>query len=107
MLAALLRFATLGVQSYHHDEVVTASRILRGGFGHAMDAVWLQRVDPAALLRGSPGSGSQLTGTAEFGLRSLSAAGRGATVPVVYLIGAELRGRRAGLARRRWSPSTR
>ena len=29
VLAAVLRFATLGVQSYHHDEVVTASRVLR------------------------------------------------------------------------------
>ena len=37
--AALLRFATLGAQSYHHDEIVTASRVLRDGFWHAMEAV--------------------------------------------------------------------
>jgi hypothetical protein len=39
VLAAGLRFATLGVQSYHHDEIVTASRVLRDDFWHAMDAV--------------------------------------------------------------------
>ena len=43
---------------------------------------------------------TQLTGTGEFGLRSLSALAGVATVPVAYLLGAELRGRRAGIARR-------
>ena len=38
-----------------------------------------------------------MTGTGEFGLRSLSALAGVATVPVAYLIGVELRGRRAGL----------
>src|SRR5207342_3424818 len=28
-VAAALRFVTLGAQSYHHDEVITASRLLR------------------------------------------------------------------------------
>ena len=51
VLAAALRFATLGVQSYHHDEVVTASRILRAGFGHAMHAGLDRGVDAAGLLR--------------------------------------------------------
>ena len=50
-LGAVLRFATLGVQAYHHDEIVTASRVLRVGFGHAMDAVGFSRVGAAALLR--------------------------------------------------------
>jgi uncharacterized membrane protein len=40
---------------------------------------------------------TQLTGTGEFGLRSLSAAAGVATVPVAYLLGTELRGRRAGV----------
>ena len=40
---------------------------------------------------------TQVTGTGEFGLRSLSALAGVATVPVAYLIGIELRGRRAGL----------
>ena len=72
-VAALLRFLTLGVQSYHHDEIVTASRILRGSFFHAMDAVGFSESAPLSALAGV------------------------ATVPVVYLVGLELRGRRAGL----------
>ena len=40
---------------------------------------------------------TQLTGTGEFGLRSLSALAGVATVPVAYLLGAELRDRRAGI----------
>ncbi len=39
-----------------------------------------------------------MTGTGEVGLRSLSALAGVATVPVAYLLGLELRGRRAGIA---------
>jgi mannosyltransferase len=95
-LAAVLRFATLGVQAYHHDEIVTASRILRGGFGHAMDAVGFSESAPP-LYYALAWVWTQVTGTGEFGLRSLSAVAGVATVPVVYLVGLELRGRRTGL----------
>ena len=81
LLAAGLRFATLGVQSYHHDEIVTAQRILGGGFGRAMEGVntsesapplyyalaWLwtaadrdRRVRPALAL--GPGRGGDRAG---------------------------------------------
>jgi 4-amino-4-deoxy-L-arabinose transferase-like glycosyltransferase len=96
LLGAVLRFATLGVQAYHHDEIVTASRILRGGFGHAMDAVGFSESAPP-LYYALAWVWTQVTGTGEFGLRSLSAVAGVATVPVAYLIGIELRGRRAGL----------
>lgn len=96
LVAAGLRFATLGLQSYHHDEVVTASRILRGGFGHAMDAVGFSESAPP-LYYALAWGWTQLTGTGEWGLRALSAVAGVATVPVVYLVGLELRGRRAGL----------
>jgi len=96
-LAAALRFATLGVQSYHHDEIVTASRVLRDGFGHAMDAVGFSESAPP-LYYALAWVWTQLAGTGEFGLRSLSAVAGVATVPVAYLLGVELRGRRAGLA---------
>jgi uncharacterized membrane protein len=96
VLAAVLRFATLGVQSYHHDEIVTASRVLRAGFGHAMHAVWFGESTPPVYYA-LAWVWTQLVGTGEFGLRSLSAAAGVATVPVAYLIGVELRGRRAGL----------
>ncbi len=95
-LAALLRFVTLGVQSYHHDEIVTANRILDGGFAHAMDAVGFSESTPP-LYYALAWVWVQATGTGEFGLRSLSAVAGVATVPVVYLLAAELRGRRAGL----------
>ncbi len=55
VLAAGLRFATLGVQAYHHDEIVTASRVLRGGFGARDGSGRLQRVGAAALLRAGLG----------------------------------------------------
>src|ERR1700755_1838146 len=95
-LAAALRFATLGVQSYHHDEGVTASRILRAGFGHAMHQVWAGESTPPVFYA-LAWVWTQLVGTGEFGLRSISAAAGVASVPVAYLIGVELRGRRAGL----------
>jgi mannosyltransferase len=95
-LAAALRFATLGVQAYHHDEIVTASRVLRDGFGHAMEAVGFSESAPP-LYYALAWAWTQLTGTGEVGLRSLSALAGVATVPVAYLLGAELRGRRAGV----------
>ena len=96
-LAAGLRFATLGIQAYHHDEVVTASRVLRGDFWHAMEAVGFSESAPP-LYYALAWVWTQLTGTGEFGLRSLSALAGVATVPVAYLLGAELRGRRTGIA---------
>jgi mannosyltransferase len=96
VLAAALRFATLGLQSYHHDEVVTASRVLRVGFGHAMDAVGFSESAPP-LYYALAWVWTQVTGTGPVGLRSLSAVAGVATVPVAYLVGRELRDRRAGL----------
>jgi mannosyltransferase len=95
-LGAALRFATLGVQSYHHDEVVTASRVLRVGFGHAMDAVGFSESAPP-LYYALAWVWTQIVGTGPWGLRSLSALAGVATIPVAYLVGCELRGRRAGL----------
>lgn len=96
-LAVVLRFPTLGLQAYHHDEIVTASRVLRDGFWHAMDAVGFSESAPP-LYYVLAWVWTQFTGTGEFGLRSLSALAGVATVPVAYLLGAELRGRRAGIA---------
>jgi 4-amino-4-deoxy-L-arabinose transferase-like glycosyltransferase len=92
-----LRFATLGAQSYHHDEIVTVNRILPHGFGDAMSAVRSSESSPP-LYYALAWVWAQLFGTAELGLRSLSALAGVATVPVAYLLGAELRGRRAGIA---------
>lgn len=95
-LAAALRFATLGLQSYHHDEIVTASRVLRGSFWHAMDAVGFSESAPP-LYYALAWLWVQIAGTGEYGLRSFSALAGVATVPVVFLLAAELRDRRAGI----------
>jgi hypothetical protein len=96
VLAAALRFATLDAQAYHHDEIVTASRVLRDGFWHAMEAVGFSESAPP-LYYALAWVWTQLIGTGEFGLRSVSALAGVATVPVAYLLGVELRGRRAGI----------
>jgi mannosyltransferase len=96
LLAAGLRFATLGVQSYHHDEIVTAVRVLHGSFGDAMNAVNYSESAPP-LYYALAWAWTQLTGTGEFGLRALSALAGVATVPVAYLLGTELRNSRAGV----------
>jgi mannosyltransferase len=96
LLGALLRFATLGVQAYHHDEIVTASRVLRVGFGHAMDAVGFSESAPP-LYYALAWLWTQVAGNGEWGLRSLSAIAGAATIPVAYLVGRELRGQRAGV----------
>jgi mannosyltransferase len=96
VLGAGLRFATLGLQAYHHDEIVTASRVLRVGFGHAMDAVGFSESAPP-LYYALAWVWTQLTGTGPWGLRSLSALAGVATIPVAYLVGRELRGRRTGV----------
>jgi mannosyltransferase len=94
--AAGLRFATLGAQAYHHDEIVTASRVLRADFWHAMEAVGFSESAPP-LYYALAWLWTQLTGTGELGLRSLSAVAGVATVPVAYLLGAELHDRRTGI----------
>ena len=86
---AALRFVTLGIQSYHHDEIVTASRILPGGFWQAMEAVRSSESAPP-LYYGLAWLWTQATGTAEFGLRSLSALAGVATTPIAYLLATEL-----------------
>ena len=96
LLAAVLRFATLGVQSLHHDEIVTVGRILGGGFGRAMEGVRDSESAPP-LYYALAWVWTQLVGSGEFGVRSLSALAGVATVPVAYLLGAELRDRRAGI----------
>jgi mannosyltransferase len=93
---AVLRFATLGLQSYHHDEIVTASRVLREDFWHAMDAVGFSESAPP-LYYALAWLWTQATGTDEVGLRSFSALAGVATVPVAYLLGAELSSRRSGI----------
>jgi mannosyltransferase len=93
---AAIRFATLGLQSYHHDEVITAARVLPGSFGHMLHEVHRSESTPW-LYYVLAWVWSKFFGLGEVGLRSLSALFGAATVPVAYLVGRELAGRRAGL----------
>jgi 4-amino-4-deoxy-L-arabinose transferase-like glycosyltransferase len=96
-LAAALRFSTLGLQSYRHDEAVTAGRVLVSSLSGTMHLVWTSESTPP-LYYLIAWAWSHLFGVHEVGLRSLSALFGIATVPVAYLAGRELIGRRTGLA---------
>jgi hypothetical protein len=96
LLGAGLRFASLDLQSYHHDEAVTAIRVLDHSFGGMLDQV-------ADAERSGPGYyavawlWSQPFGTGEAGLRSLSAVFGTLTIPAGYLVAARLASVRGGL----------
>jgi mannosyltransferase len=96
-LGLAVRFASLGLQSYHHDEVITAARIIPGSFIHMLREVKASESNPPLYYVLAWGW-AKAFGSGEVGLRSLSALFGAATVPVAYLIGRELASRRAGLA---------
>jgi len=96
-LAAAIRFSTLGLQSYRHDEAVTAGRVLFAGPPQTMHPVWAGESTPP-LYYLLAWLWSHAFGVHEVGLRSLSALFGAATVPLAYLAGRELIGRRVGLA---------
>ena len=91
-----IRFATLGLQSYHHDEVITAARVLPGSFVHMLHEVHRSESTPP-LYYMVAWAWSKFFGVSEVGLRSLSALFGALTIPIAFLIGRELAGRRAGL----------
>jgi mannosyltransferase len=95
-IAAIVRFATLGHQSFDHDEAVTAVRVLQPGLAATMHVViHTERSPPLYYL--IAWAWSHLFGTGEIGLRSLSALFGTLTVPAAYLAARELASRRAGL----------
>lgn len=95
-LGLAVRFASLGVQSYHHDEVITAARVISGDFADMLHKVKVSESNPPLYYLLAWGW-AKLFGTGEVGLRSLTALFGAATVPVAYCIGRELASRRAGL----------
>ncbi len=96
-LGAVLRFATLDLQSYRYDEAVTVGRILHPSFFDTFSAVPHSESTPplyylVAWLWSRP------FGTGEVWLRSLSALAGTASIAVVYLGAVALPlPRRAGL----------
>ena len=95
-LGLAVRFASLGVQSYHHDEVITAMRVIPGSLGDVLHAVKASESNPP-LYYVLAWAWAKVFGNGEIGLRSLTALFGAATVPVGYLIARQLVDRRAGL----------
>jgi mannosyltransferase len=95
-LGLAMRFASLGVQSYHHDEVITVARVIPGSFIDMLKQVKGSESNPPLYYVLAWGW-AKAFGTGEVGMRSLTALFGTATVPLAYCIGAELSNRRAGL----------
>jgi glycosyltransferase involved in cell wall biosynthesis len=94
-IAAAIRFATLGGQSYWYDELVTVS-VLHRSFSGMLHAVPRSEATPY-LYYLLAWAWTQLFGFGEAGLRSLSAIFGTLTVPVTYAAGAILVSRRIGV----------
>ena len=94
-LGAVLRFATLGAQSYWFDEAQAAHE-LHLSFGSMVSSMVVHETNPP-LYFVLGWLWARLFGTSEVGLRSLSALIGTAVIPIAYLCGRELVSRRAGL----------
>jgi 4-amino-4-deoxy-L-arabinose transferase-like glycosyltransferase len=94
--AAAIRFVPLGVQSFHHDEVITVMRVIPGSFGQMLHEVKTSESNPPLYYVLAWGWAREF-GRSEWGIRSLSALFGTLTVPLGYPIGRQLAGRRVGL----------
>jgi hypothetical protein len=95
LLAAVLRFATLGQQSLWLDESYAIEDISRS-FGGMLDWVGAKEGSPPLYFVLTWGW-AKVFGTGAVGLRALSALAGTATVPLVYAAGAAMGSRRAGM----------
>jgi mannosyltransferase len=95
VLAAAVRFATLGTPTFWFDESLTANET-RDGLVALFHAVRGVEVNPPLYFVVAWGW-QKVLGDSEIALRSLSALLGTATVPVVYAAARELASRRAGL----------
>lgn len=97
VIGAAIRFSTLGMQSYHHDEAWTAGVVLHSNLFTTLGKVSATESTPPLYYLLAWGW-TKLFGTGEWGLRSLSALFGVATIPVVYLIARRMAGGAAGAA---------
>jgi mannosyltransferase len=97
--AGALRFSTLHLQSFSHDEAVTAGRVLRPSLARTLSAVAKSESTPP-LYYALAWAWTRLFSIGEVGLRSLSALFGTLTVPVSYAAAAAfgLRRRQALIA---------
>ncbi len=94
-LGAILRFATLDLQSFRYDEAVTVVRVLHPSLIDTLSAVPGSESTPP-IYYGVAWFWTLVFGSSEVGLRSLSALAGTATILVVYMAGRELLSRRTG-----------
>jgi mannosyltransferase len=96
LLAAVLRLATLGEQSFWYDEAFTPVHVLHTGLGATLHAVvHTENTPPLWYLLAWVDA--RIFGDGAIALRLPSALAGIATVPVVWAIGERLGGRRAAL----------
>jgi mannosyltransferase len=91
VLAAVLRLATLGSQSFWYDEAFTPVHVLRAGLGATLHNVVHTENTPPLWYVLEWGV-SRVLGTGVVALRLLSALAGIATVPVAWAIGCEFQG---------------
>ncbi len=97
LLAAALRLSTLGLQSFWYDEAFTVVHVLRPSLVATLrHVVHTENTPPLWYLLAW--ADSRVLGTGEVALRLPSAIAGIATVPVAWMIGEELAGRRAAIA---------
>ncbi|MEA2273322.1 MAG: mannosyltransferase, partial [Solirubrobacteraceae bacterium] len=94
---AALRFSTLDLQSFWHDEAVTVGRILDPSLFTTLDRVPGSEATPP-LYYALAWGWTKVFGAGEVGIRSLSAVVGTATIPVAWWAGRELVSRAAGVA---------
>ena len=96
-LGAAIRFATLDLQSFHHDEAVTAGQVLDPSLAATLEKVFAgERSPPLYYVLGW--AWSSIFGTGEVGLRSLSALLGTLMIPAAFFAGRHLASERVGLA---------
>jgi 4-amino-4-deoxy-L-arabinose transferase-like glycosyltransferase len=85
LAGAALRLATLDVQSFDHDEAVTAGHVLQGSLGGTLDTIPdSERTPPLYYLLAW--GWTRVFGVGEVGLRSLSTIFGIAMIPVAALV---------------------
>lgn len=93
--AAILRFGTLGLQSFWSDEAATVD-LVRMSLGHMLSAIPdSERTPPVYYVLAW--FWTRLFGSGEVGLRSLSALFGTLTVPIAFLLAKRVAGELAGL----------
>jgi uncharacterized membrane protein len=94
ILAAVLRFTTLGAQSFWYDEAFTPVHVLHPSLTATLrSVVHTENTPPLWYL--IAWADSRILGTGEYALRLPSALAGIATVPIAWAIGRELTARRA------------